>query len=542
MNTLPQAANTGGAAMPTVADLLVRRLCDHGVRDVFGYPGGQLTPIYDALYRQSLIRHRLSRHEQAAAFMADGYARSTGRPGVCLAVCGPGVFNAATPLSSAFTDSIPVLLISGQVPSKGRGLRSGYYHENEQLETCATLTKWRVRVDQAQQVVALVDQAWAALTSGRPGPVFLEVPVDVLTAEASLEPWPELTATPSRVAPRPDDVDRLAKLVAGWKRPLLLAGGGVIAAGAEAPLAELAERLGAPVFHTLNGKCALPFSHPLAAGLPWHRATSDASNMGPYLSPLFAGADGLLVIGCRFSQVSTATWAVRPPASLAQIDIDPGEIGRHYPVTVGVVADAALGLQSLLAALDSGRRKPWTALPAREPWRLPGADVLGPMRRVLPPDGILVADVTRLAYILMAEFPLDHPRTFLHPAGAVAMGYGIPAALGAKAAFPRRKVVAVVGDGCFLMSGMELASAKQENLPIVVILVNDNCLTLIKATQERRYAGRFIAVDLQNPDFGLLAQAFGVRYWRSEGDAAFEQCFRAALECDEVALVELRLK
>jgi acetolactate synthase-1/2/3 large subunit len=173
---------------------------------------------------------------------------------------------------------------------------------------------------------------------------------------------------------------------------------------------------------------------------------------------------------------------------------------------------------------------------------LPGADILAGMRRVLPADGILVADVTRLAYILMAEFALDHPRTFLHPAGAVAMGYGIPAALGAKAAFPGRKVVAVVGDGCFMMSGMELASAKQENLAIVVVLINDNCLTLIKATQERRYAGRYIAVDLHNPDFGQFAQAFGVRYWRSDGDADFERCFQAALDCDEVALVELRLK
>jgi thiamine pyrophosphate-dependent acetolactate synthase large subunit-like protein len=528
--------------MATVADLIVRRLRDYGVRDIFGYPGGQLTPLYDAIYREPAVRHRLARHEQAAAFMADGFARSTGRPGVCLAVCGPGVFNAATPLSSAFTDSIPLLLISGQVPTKARGLRSGYYHENEQIEACETLTKWRVRIEEPNEVVALLDRAWAETTRVRPGPVLVEVPLDVLRAEVSTGAWPVYFSPALALEPSSDDLSRLSRLISGWKRPLLLAGGGVVAAGAETLLARLAERLAAPVFHSPNGKCALASSHPLAAGLPWNRATSDASDMSSFLSPLFAEADGLLAIGCRFSQLSTASWALRPPPSLAQIDVDPTELGRHYPCQVAVRADASVALEKLLRELPSAKRQPWTAVPKRERWYLPGADILVPLRRVLPLDGIVVADVTRLAYIMMAEFPLDHPRTFLHPAGAVAMGYGIPAALGAKTAFPKRKVVAVVGDGCFMMSGMELASAKQENLSIVIVLINDNCLTLIKSTQQRRYAERYIAVDLQNPDFGQFAAAFGVRYWRCEGEGDFERCFQAALDSDEVALVELRLK
>ena len=172
------------------ADLLVRRLVELGVRELFGYPGGQLTPLYDALYREPRLRHYLARHEQAAAFMADGYARATGRPGVCLAVCGPGVLNAATPLATAWTDSIPVLLISGQVPRAGRGLRTGYYHENDQASACATFTKKQVRADDPARLVAAVDEAWAALTAGRPGPVLLEVPVDVLRAEVDAGPLP----------------------------------------------------------------------------------------------------------------------------------------------------------------------------------------------------------------------------------------------------------------------------------------------------------------------------------------------------------------
>jgi acetolactate synthase-1/2/3 large subunit len=523
------------------ADLLVRRLHDLGVTQVFGYPGGQLTPLYDALYREPAVRHRLARHEQAAAFMADGYARASGRPGICLAVCGPGVFNAATPLASAFTDSVPVLLISGQIPTAGRGLRSGYYHENDQLSASVPFTKWRARAEPPEDVVPLLDRAWAALTEGRPGPVLLEVPLDVLRAEAPAEPWPAPPAPKPPPAPTAAEVESLARLIATWERPLVLAGGGVVTAGAEALLLEVAERLGAPVVHTAMGKCAFPASHPLAAGMPWLRATSDLTGMTPFLSPLFSTADGLLALGCRFTQLATASWALRLPPSVAQIDVDPAEIGRHYPVQVGINADARAALGPLLAALPPADRRPWADLGRKgEPWRLPGPDLLGPLRRALPPDAIVAADVTRLAYLLMAEFPLDHPRTFLHPAGAVAMGYGIPAALGAKAAFPERKVVAVVGDGCFLMSGMELATAVQEGLPVVVVLVNDGCLTLIKSTQERRFAERYIAVDLRNPDFGLFARAFGVPYWHAATDADFEAALHEALAADEPALIEVR--
>jgi acetolactate synthase-1/2/3 large subunit len=226
---------------------------------------------------------------------------------------------------------------------------------------------------------------------------------------------------------------------------------------------------------------------------------------------------------------------------VAQVDIDPEEIGRHYPVQVGVAADARATLEALLGALPPGARAPWApATPAGEPWQLPGMDLVGPLRRALPPDAILAADVTRLAYVLMTEFPVESRRSFLHPAGAVAMGYGLPAALGAKAAWPGRAVVAVAGDGCFLMSGMELATAVQERLPVVVVLVNDGCLTLIKATQQRRYAGRYIGVDLRNPDFALFARAFGVRYARADGADAFEAALRAALASGEPALVEVR--
>jgi acetolactate synthase-1/2/3 large subunit len=531
------------ASPRTGADALVRRLRDHGVRHVFGYPGGQLTPIYDALYREPSIRHFLARHEQAAGFMADGYARATGRPGVCLAVCGPGVFNAATPLATAFTDSVPVLLISGQIPTRGRGVRSGYYHENDQLTACATMTKWAARVEDVADVVPALDRAFAALTEGRPGPVLFEVPLDVLRAELPPGAWPAPPAPASPQAPHPSDVAEMARLLQRRPRPLLLAGGGAVSAGAGPALMRVADRLGAPVFHTAMGKSAVPADHPLAGGLPWHRATSDLTNMADCFSPLFAEADALLAVGCRFTQLATGSWTMPRPLgkSIAQIDVDPAEIGRHYPVAAAAVGDARLALEALLDELPPEPRAAWAKPePSSTPWRLPGMDLVGPLRRALPRDAIVAADITRLGYILLADFPTYQPRTFLHPAGFVSMGHGLPAALGAKAAFPDRAVVAVMGDGCFQMCGMELATAVQERLPVVSVVVNDGALTLIKAIQQRRYESRFLGVDLLNPDFGTFAQAFGVSYRRADEDAAFEAALREALAADAPALIEVR--
>jgi acetolactate synthase-1/2/3 large subunit len=400
-----------------------------------------------------------------------------------------------------------------------------------------------VTLNDVRSVVPEMDRAWLHLTQGRPGPVFVDAPVNVMASAAEPGPVPPLPESPPPLAPRPQDIDALAKLLAGWRRPLLMVGGGVITAGAEREVLQLAERLGAPVFNTFMGKCAFPSGHPLAAGTPWKESTSDATDMASRMSPLFAEANGLLAVGCRFTQVVTGSWALRVPPALAQIDIDPAEFGRHYPVTLGVHADAREALRALLDVLPATPRSPWAPpTPAPEPPRLGGLDLLGPLRRVLTPDTLIVADVTQLAYAMLVHHPVKQPRTFLHPAAFIAMGYGLPAALGAKAAFPERPVVAVVGDGCFQMTGMELATAVQEKLPVVVVVVNDSTLTLIKLIQQRRYGGRFLGVDLRNPDFGLLARAFGVRAWQVDSEAAFETALREAVALGEPALVEVQLR
>jgi acetolactate synthase-1/2/3 large subunit len=328
-----------------------------------------------------------------------------------------------------------------------------------------------------------------------------------------------------------------------WRKPLLLVGGGAIAAGAGALLVRLAEQLGAPVFHTFMGKSAFPDDHSLAAGLPWSQATSDLTNMEEFMSPLFAQADGLLAIGCRFTQSCTGSWALRPPAALAQIDIDPAEIGRHYPVTLGITADASATLRALLDRLPAAPRPAWTSLARPPSTHGPaGFDLLGVLRRSLPRDAVIVGDITRYTYLMLAGFPVYQPRTFLHPAGSVAMGYGIPAALGAKVAFPERTVATMVGDGCFLMSGMELATAVQEQIPLLIILINDGSLTLIKQIQHRRYGDRFLGVDLRNPNFNQFAAAFGMRCWTVDARESFETALREAQASGEPALIEVRVR
>lgn len=529
--------------MRTAASWLVERLKQHGVSVVFGYPGGPIAPLYDALFHEPNIRHVLARDEQGAGFMADGYARATGKPGVCLAVCGPGVYNAVTPLATAFCDSVPLLLISGQVPS--RDLRSGYYHENDQIRVCEPITKARFRVERVEELIPAVDQAWQAMTTGRPGPVFLEVTAEVLQKESPDLPLPPLPSPAPPLPPRDAELDAAAECIRRWQRPVILAGGGVISASATRELQRLAERLGAPVFHTLMGKTAIRGDHPLAAGLPWKEGTSDATDMQSRMSPVLRAADGLLAVGCRFTQVTTGTWSMPVPPSLVHVDIDPTEFHRHYRATVTVTGDAREALLGLLERLPGPDRPAWTdPHPPRPTWTVAGKDLSGAVRRAVPRDTIIAADVTRLAYVMLVEYPADGPRTFLHPAAAVSMGFALPAALGARAAFPDRPIVAVMGDGGFQITGMDLATAVQEKLPIVVVLINDRALTLIKALQYRKYGGRFLGVDLQNPDFGKLAAAFGVCHLLAEDEAGLESALRQALGIcgtGQTVLVEVRL-
>ena len=546
----------------TGGHLVVECLKAHGVKVIFGMPGGHTTGIYDALYDEKRIKHILVRNEQAGAFMADGYARATGEVGVCLTTAGPGATNAATGIAASYADSIPTLLIAGETRSSDMGKQRGYYHEMNQLDFCQPITKWNACAKNPSDIPRMFDRAFAMLRSGRPRPVHLEVPIDVIAAEVDENEVAALKNPRENgdIPPKKADeslIGKAAEILAGAKLPLIIAGGGVISANASDELMKLAELLGAQVIMTPMGKGAIPADHPSCSGLTWHRITSDLSNMADMLSPLPALADAVLAIGCRFTQLATGDWILRIPENLIQIDIDDTEIGKNYPVKVGLVADAKDALQRLIGALSSANFRlasdkqdacsslpgNWEAVKAKvstpERWIMPGWDIVPTLRRVLNRDAIVAADITRIGYMMLANFDAYLPRTFFHSTAFIAMGHGFPAALGAKVAYPNRQVVSVSGDGGFMMTGQELATAVGHNINVVAIVINDNSLTAIKAIQERSYGGRHIAVHLHNPDFVKFAESFGAIGLRVAKPEQFQDALVKALALDAPVLIEI---
>ncbi len=530
----------------TGAQLLVECLKEHSVTTLFGMPGGQTVAIYDALHGHPTIRHVLARNEHAGAFMADGFARATGQPGVCLVTAGPGITNCVTGLGAAYSDSVPLLLISGQITRSAIGSSRGYYHEMDNLGVTAPLTKWNATARSADEIPELVRRAFHEMTTGRPRPVHLDLPIDVLAEETDAKPLKGMTAELPAADLR--EIGRAAELLQAAKRPLIIAGGGTVIADASHDLLVLAEVLHAPILTTPMGKGCVPDDHPLSAGMLFHRITSDLTHMKDNLSPLPAMADAVLAVGCRFSQLATGNWELTVPENVVQIDIDQDELGRNYPAKVGICGDAKVALAALGEALGPSRPKAdsssWDSFRSQMPapcrWRIEEFDIVPILRRVLDRNAVVACDVTRLYYMMLANFPVYAPRTFLHPSCFISLGFGLPAALGAKAAFADRQVVAIAGDGGFMMTSQELACAVQEKLNVVTILINDNCLSAMKGIQDRSYGGRHIAVDLVNPDFVRFVESFGALGLRINELDQFEPALRQALNADRPAVIEVQ--
>ena len=537
----------------TGGELIVACLAGYGVDVVFGIPGAHTMGIYDALYRHPKIKHILVRHEQSAALMADGYARATGKLGVCCVTTGPGVTNAATGLAVAHGDSMPVLLISSQVDSEAARKRRGLFHAMDQLTLTKPITKWNGRADAPEQSPQLMAEAMHMLTSGRRGAGHLEVPLNVLQRECAID----ISTFDLSNAERDREEQRLnaglqqaAQLLRKAKRPLILAGGGVIAAEAWRELLEVAELLQAPVLTSPMGKGSIPANHPLCAGVTFTWVTADLQNMENSISPLAGMADVALAVGFRFSQLATVNYTLPVPRNLVQIDIDANEIGGNYPVTVGIVSDAKNALRQLRDGIKAeGRqshpRSSWMPDSVRPQRRIDVGPAGKPpvdwwdLREVLDRDAIVSADITRSGYALVGQFPVYEPRTFMHSASFIAMGHAFPAALGAKVAFPGRQVVSVSGDGCFLMTGQELGTAVQHGINVVAIVINDHCLTGIAALQDTHYGGRRVAVDLLNPDFVRFAESFGAIGLRVRSAEDFKPALQEALQAEKPAVIEI---
>ncbi|HEV8614361.1 MAG TPA: thiamine pyrophosphate-binding protein [Methylomirabilota bacterium] len=527
-------ARTGGQAV-------VDALAAEDVRHVFGIPGVHNLAIYDALLRQSRIRHVLARHEQGAAFMADGYARASGRTGVVVVTTGPGATNTLTPLAESYAASMPVLVVMSDIVSDLVGRDLGALHEVvSQIECFRPVTRWAEAIVEAGAIPGTLAGAFGLLRTGRPGPIAISIPNDFLAA------WIDGDAAVAGQGRRPPchvrDIAEAARLLAGAARPLILAGGGVVAAGAASELRALARRLGAPVITTVTGRGALSERDPL-----WHSVFPDRRATTPALR----AADTVLAVGTKLGHRSTEKLGagLAPTQTLIHLDLDPSVLDRVWKAQLGLVGDARDGLARLLEALGAGTPATawdWTALAAARADTGPRftpelAALLSTLRDALPDDTIVVNDQTGLTYWMEWRFPVLAPRTFLYPVGSAVLGYGVPAAIGAKIACPDRPVIAVAGDGGFMFSVAELATAVKERLPIVFLVVNDDRFGAIKWLQEKFFDGRWGEADLSNPDFPALARAFGARGERVASVAALPEAIGRALAADTPTVLELRM-
>jgi thiamine pyrophosphate-dependent acetolactate synthase large subunit-like protein len=525
----------------TGGEWVIEALRAERVRHVFGIPGVHNLAIYDALLRQSEITHVLARHEAGAAFMADGYARASGAPGVVVVTTGPGATNALTPLVESYAGSMPVVVVMSDVASSLVGRDVGALHEvPNQIECFRPVTRWAEAITEAAAIPTTVHAAFDLLRTGRPGPIAISIPNDFLTARF------ESPAGEGGHGRRPpchvEEIREAARLLGGAAKPLLIAGGGVIAAGAEAELSSLARRLGAPVITTVMGRGVISERDPLWHGvLPNSRATE----------AVIKAADVILAVGCRFAHRSTQGLLLNlsfdPSQTLIHLDLDPTVIGRLFKPQRAIVGDAKDGLSRMLEALGAGkaagdwdhgwRTKLRSAASAR--YAADTARLIDTLRAALPDDAIVVNDQTGINYWMEWRFPVLLPRTFLYPVGSATLGYAVPAAIGARIARPDRPVVAVVGDGGFMYSVNELATAVKYRLPVVFLVMHDNRYGAIKWLQQTLFEGRWGEADLANPDFPALAQAFGARGERVAGVDGLAPAIAAGLAADRPTVLEL---
>ncbi len=522
---------TGGEAVVA----MLRRL---DIDTVFGIPGVHTGGLYDALLDASDVRQVMTRHEQGAAFMADGYARASGRVACLSTITGPGITNAATGLGEAYADSSPVLHIATSVEVRAPGFESGDLHEmRDQSGLLRSLVAHHDTVAEVPEIPAALLRAMHAICTGRPGPASVEIPLGLLSqrAEVTLPESPRF----ERTGPSLTAIEDAAQLLAAAASPVIYVGGGGMDAGPA--IVTLAERLQAPIMTFPSGKGAVPESHPLALGCP--------ARSNPALLEFLQSRDVGLVIGARLGRMPLHPERVFLPERLVQIDLDQSVLGLNRPVEVGIHAEAAAALAALLKVLparatatglvaavagvraDRATRAELAAAP----------DILAAIRSALPADAVLANDMTRVSYEAPAFFPLDRPRSFLYPVYFGTLGFSYPAALGAQIACPDRAVVSLSGDGGFLFTSEELATAVRESLPVVALVVNDGQYGAIDSYLRRTFDGRALDMRLHNPDFRALAQAYGVsgaRVTRAD-DLAAE--VRAALARGAPSLIEFAL-
>ncbi|MBI4538890.1 MAG: biosynthetic-type acetolactate synthase large subunit [Gemmatimonadetes bacterium] len=538
------------ASQISASEALCYALLEQGVEIMFGHPGGAILPFYDALYRIGAPRHVLMRHEQAAAHAADGYARATGRVGVCVATSGPGATNLVTGLATAIMDSVPMVAITGQVPTALLGKDA--FQETDIVGLTMPVTKYGFLVQRPQDIPQVVREAFHIAVTGRPGPVVIDVPKDVQN-----QPCPYAPAGPVLNGRRPhapaaadaSTLDRAARMIDAAERPLIMAGRGVVLSGTARALRTLAERLDAPVITTLLGLDAFPTTHPLALGMPGMHGAERANRA-------IQEADVIIGLGLRFDDRVTGVVArFAPRAKIIHVDIDPVQVGRTVVPTLSVVADLAHVLPALTSRVTPAKQPQWWATLEQwsreacpeEPWEEPK----GPLtqrfasrtlaRHIGRLGAIVATDVGQHQMLIAQELRDAAPGTHLTSGGLGTMGYALPAAIGAALAWPRQRVWAVAGDGGFQMTMQELATVVHERIPLRVAVLNNGFLGMVRQWQDLFYGRRYSAVEIPGPDFVTIARAYGIPARTVSSAQAMEPALAWAEQTDGPVLLDLQV-
>jgi acetolactate synthase I/II/III large subunit len=528
----------------TGSQILCRALLEQEVEILFGYPGGAIMPFYHALPEYPGLRHVLVRHEQAAAHAADGYARATGRAGVCVATSGPGATNLVTGLATAHMDNTPVVAITGQVPRAMIGRDA--FQETDIIGITQPITKHNRLVEDVEELADAVREAFAVAMEGRRGPVLIDVPKDVQNQKAEWQDGARAEGrtggTFGRSAGPPNELtlDAAAKLIAEAKRPLIMAGHGVILSDAYEELRALAERAGIPVITTLLGISAIPESHYLHLGMPGMHGEV-------HVNRAIQQADLIIGAGLRFDDRVTGNLAAfARGARIIHIELDASEIGKNVPVAVGIIGDAKTVLRTLL---------PRVASRECEAWREEIAGFVRPrvdgFRGGLTPEGILgaigdatggrctiVSDVGQHQMWVAKLFPYQRPNTHITSGGLGTMGFAVPAAMGVALARPHEPVWAISGDGGFQMNMQEIATMVQEGIAVKMAIFNNGYLGMVRQWQQFFHGRRYSATPIWSPDYVRLAEAYGIPGWRVETGEQVDDALRAAMERPGPALVE----
>jgi acetolactate synthase I/II/III large subunit len=528
------------------AEILMRALREEGVDVIFGYPGGAVIDIFDAMVRKhgEDFKFILVRHEQAAVHAADGYARATGKPGICIVTSGPGGTNTVTGLATAYMDSIPIIVFTGQVPTPLIG--NDAFQEADIVGITRPCTKHNYLVNNIKDLTRTIKEAFLIASTGRPGPVLVDLPKDIVQAKALFE-YPKTVDLPTykpTVKPHIPSIKRAADLIAASQRPVIYAGGGVITSGAHVELRALAEMITCPVTMTLMGLGCFPGTHPLSLGMLGMHGTYRA-NMA------VSNSDLILAVGARFDdRVTGRVEDFAPKAKIIHIDIDPTSIQKNIPVDVPIVGDARQTLLKLLEALkkkdlaskQKDRLQEWhTQLTV---WRNEQRLRFDRTSEIIKPQYVVekIYEMTAGAAIISTEvgqnqmwaaqyYLFDKPRTFLSSGGLGTMGYGFPAAIGAQVAFPDKLVVDIAGDGSIQMNIQELATVAHYRLPVKIAILNNGYLGMVRQWQERFYDNVYAHTDLMSsPDFVKLAEAYGALGLRATKPHEVEPVIRAALE------------